>query len=76
MPANFLSVVYAVFAAAIVIALLVTLVIFGATIFAVAFVYIFIPLFIIASVRWLWLKYKYNKTGRIEFFDNDRIDDR
>ena len=60
MPANFLSVVYAVFAAAI----------------AVAFVYIFIPLFIIASVRWLWLKYKYNKTGRIEFFDNDRIDDR
>ena len=74
MPANFLSVVYAVFAAAIAIALLVTLVIFGATIFAVAFVYIFIPLFIIASVRWLWLKY--NKTGRIEFFDNDRIDDR
>ena len=43
MPANFLSVVYAVFAAAIAIALLVTLVIFGATIFAVAFVYIFIP---------------------------------
>ena len=71
MPVNYIQIVFSVLAAALGIALLITLVAFGATIFALAFVYIFIPLFIIAGLRWLWFKYKYSQKGRITFRDND-----
>lgn len=69
MPANFLSVLYYTLAVALGLALIVTLVAFGATIFALAFIYIFIPLFLVAFVRWLWLKYKFKKQGYIIYND-------
>ena len=69
MPANFLSVLYYTLAVALGLALVVTLVAFGATIFALAFIYIFIPLFLVATIRWLWLKYKLKKQGYIIYND-------
>lgn len=69
MPANFLNVFYYVLAAALGIAFLVTVIAFSAAVFAVVFTYVFIPLFILAAGRWLWLKYKYNPNNRIPFDD-------
>lgn len=71
MPVNFMSVLFYVLAAALGIAAVVTLIALGATIFAVVFTYVFIPLFLIAGARWLWLKYKLSKRGKIEYFRND-----
>ena len=67
---DFLSLSFYVVAAAIGIAAVITIIALGATIFALAFVYVFIPLFIIAGVRWLWLKYQISKRGRIEYYDD------
>ncbi len=71
MPANFITLLFYILAAAVGLAAMVTIIALGATIFALAFVYIFIPLFIIAGLRWLWFKYKYSQKGRITFRDND-----
>lgn len=70
MQNNFLNVIFYVLAASLGIAALITLIALGATIFAVVFTYVFIPLFIIALIRWLWLKYRFSKTGRIEYYDD------
>lgn len=70
MQNNFLNVIFYVLAASLGIAALITLIALGATIFAVIFTYVFIPLFIIALIRWLWLKYRFSKTGRIEYYDD------
>lgn len=67
---DFLSLLFYVVAAAIGIAAVITIIALGATIFALAFVYVFIPLFIIAGVRWLWLKYQISKRDRIEYYDD------
>ncbi len=68
MPVNYIQIVFSVLAAALGIALLITLVAFGATIFALAFVYVFIPLLIIATARWLWLKYRLKTQEKITYF--------
>ena len=70
MPTNFLTVFYYVLATALGIAFLVTAIAFSATVFAVVFAYVFIPLLIIAFIRWLWLKYQYNKQKRIFYYDD------
>lgn len=72
MPKNFLSVVAYVFAIAAGLALLITLIAFSATIFALAFIYIFVPLFIFAGIRYLWLRYKYRGYEKITFIDDDK----
>ncbi len=70
MQNNFLNMIFYVLAGSLGIAALVTLIALGATIFAVVFTYVFIPLLIIAVIRWLWLKYQLSKTGRIEYYDD------
>ena len=73
MQNNFLNMLIYVLAASIGIAALITLIALGATIFAVVFAYVFIPLLILAALRWLWLKYGLSKQGRIEYFDNNKF---
>ena len=66
-----MSVLLYVLATALGIAAVVTLIALGATIFAVVFTYVFIPLFLIAGIRWLWLKHQFSKRGKIEYFRDD-----
>lgn len=73
MQNNFLNMLIYVLAASIGIAALITLIALGATIFAVVFAYVFIPLLILAALRWLWLKYRLSKQGRIKYFDNNKF---
>ncbi len=73
MQNNFLNMLIYVLAASIGIAALITLIALGATIFAVVFAYVFIPLLILAALRWLWLRYRFSKQGRIEYFDHDKF---
>ena len=53
---NFLSMLIYIFGIALTVALFATVIAFGATIFVLSFTYVFIPLLIIAFVRWVWYK--------------------
>lgn len=70
MPNNFLNTLSYIVAMSLGLAFVVTAAIFGFTLFAVIFTYVFIPLFIIAVLRWLWLKYQFFKRGRITYNDD------
>lgn len=69
MPANFLTMVYYILGLALAIALLASIVAVGFTIFVVVFTYVFIPLLIIAGIRYLWIRWQLHKTGRITYYD-------
>lgn len=69
MPNNFLNTLTYLVALSLGLAFVVTAIIFGFTLFAIIFTYIFIPLFIIALLRWLWLKYQISKKGQITYYD-------
>lgn len=66
---NFLSMLIYIFGIALTVALFATVIAFGATIFVLSFTYVFIPLLIIAFVRWVWYKIK-NKHESITYYDN------
>lgn len=70
MPNNFLNTLSYIVAMSLGLAFVITAAIFGFTLFAVIFAYVFIPLFIIAVLRWLWLKYQFSKKGRITYNDD------
>lgn len=70
MPNNFLQLLSYIFAISVSAAVIITLIAFSATIFVLAFTYIFIPLLIIAGVRWLWMKYRCRTQDRITFFND------
>lgn len=70
MPDNFLNTLSYIVAMSLGLAFVITAAIFGFTLFAVIFTYIFIPLLIIAVLRWLWLKYQFSKKGRITYNDD------
>ena len=69
MPANFLTMVYYLLGLALVIALLASIVAVGFTIFVGVFTYVFIPLLIIAGIRYLWIRWQLRKTERITYYD-------
>ena len=69
MPNTFFNTLVYLVVASLAIALIITLIVFSFTIFVLVFTYVFIPLFIIAGIRWLWLKHKLRQNGCIEFFD-------
>ena len=71
MPNNFLNLLIYVVAASIGIAALITLIVLGATIFTVVFAYVFIPSFILAGLRWLWIRYYLAKHPKMEYFKDD-----
>ncbi len=66
---NFLSMLIYIFGIALTVALFATVIAFGATIFVLSFTYVFIPLLIIAFVRWVWYKIK-NKHESITYYDD------
>ena len=66
---NFLSMLIYIFGIALMVALFATVIAFGATIFVLSFTYVFIPLLIIACVRWVWYKIK-NKHESITYYDD------
>lgn len=66
---NFLSMLIYIFGIALMVALFATVIAFGATIFVLSFTYVFIPLLIIAFVRWVWYKIK-NKHESITYYDD------
>lgn len=66
---NFLSMLIYIFGIALTVALFATIIAFGATIFVLSFTYVFIPLLIIAFVRWVWYKIK-NKHESITYYDD------
>ncbi len=70
MPDNFLNTLSYIVAMSLGIAFVATLAIFGFTLFVVVFTYVFIPLFLIALIRWLWLRYKFFKQGKISYHDD------
>lgn len=71
MPNNFLQTFYYAAALAFGIAIAATIFTLTITIFMAVFVYVFIPLFIIAGIRWAWLRYKYGST-RITYYDPEK----
>lgn len=72
MPKNFLQLLSYILAISVSAALIITIIAFSATIFILAFTYIFIPLLVIAGVRWLWMKYKCYNQDRITFFNDKK----
>lgn len=70
MPDNFLNTLSYIVAMSLGLAFIATLAIFGFTLFVVIFTYVFIPLFLIALIRWLWLRYKLSAQGRINYYDD------
>ena len=70
MPDNFLNTLSYIVAMSLGLAFIATLAIFGFTLFIVIFTYVFVHLFLIALIRWLWLKYKISKQTRITFYDD------
>lgn len=71
MPNNFLNTLSYIVAMSLGLAFIITAAIFGFTLFAIIFTYVFIPLFIIAVLRWLWLKYQFSKRSRITYRDDE-----
>lgn len=69
MPNNFLAMLYYILGVAFMAALVISIIAFTTTVFVLAFTYIFIPLLIIAGIRWLWLKFQ-NRSGKITFYND------
>lgn len=70
MPANFLTVIYYVLGIALALALLAAVIAVGFTVFVMVFTYVFIPLLIIAGIRWVLLQRRLNSQERITYHDD------
>ncbi len=64
---NFFNIFIYILGIALTVALFATVIAFGATIFVLSFVYVFVPLLVIAFFRWIWLRFKY-KDERITYY--------
>ena len=69
MSNNFLNTLAYISATSIFVALFITIIVFGFTMFVLVFSYVFIPLLVFAGIRWLWPKKTTQKTVTVEFID-------